>query len=131
MKSCSNLDIYCLYPHQRVSDVQELQMITILDKNVHVYRTEGNSDEQASVLKEIFMDEDFANEFNLCSINSINWARICVQASYYFWSYLQVFQSSQAVGILLCLFSLRLVSLLTQYLSRFIDKLLYSEWSIW
>jgi threonine synthase len=39
VRGCDNIDIYCLYPHNRVSRVQELQMVTVLDANVHVYRT--------------------------------------------------------------------------------------------
>ena len=31
-------------------------MVTVQDLNVHVYRTEGTSDEQASVLKSLFTD---------------------------------------------------------------------------
>jgi threonine synthase len=46
VRGCPNVDIFCLYPHGRVSRVQELQMITALDENVHVYRTEGTSDQQ-------------------------------------------------------------------------------------
>lgn len=46
VQGCSNIDIYCLYPHNRVSPVQELQMITVLTDNVHVYRTEGTTDDQ-------------------------------------------------------------------------------------
>lgn len=43
---CKAAKIYCLYPKGRVSAVQELQMITVLHDNVHVYRTEGNNDDQ-------------------------------------------------------------------------------------
>jgi threonine synthase len=73
-----------------VSDVQELQMITVHEANVHVYRTEGNNDDQSSVLKEVFSDEAFVKDNNVCSINSINWARIAAQSTYYVWAYLQV-----------------------------------------
>ena len=81
--------LYSLVP-QRVSAVQELQMITVLHDNVHVYRTEGNTDDQASVLKDIFSDDQFVKDYGICSINSINWARIATQSTYYVWAYLQV-----------------------------------------
>ena len=67
-----------------------VQLITVDSPNVHVYRSEGNTDEQAEVLKEIFMDEAWVKEHNICSINSINWGRITAQSSYYIWSYLQM-----------------------------------------
>lgn len=42
VKVCPNLHITVLYPSGRVSNVQELQMITTIADNVQVYRTEGN-----------------------------------------------------------------------------------------
>lgn len=92
VRGCSNVEIYCLYPRGRVTPIQELQMITVLDANVHVYRTDGDSDEQASVLKELFQDEQFMKTHNICCVNSINWARIAVQSSYYVWSYVSLCQ---------------------------------------
>ena len=65
-------------------------MITVLDDNVHVYRTHGNNDDQSSVLKDIFSDSEFVHAHHICSINSINWARIAAQSTYYVWAYLQV-----------------------------------------
>lgn len=94
VKGCPNVEIFCLYPHGRVSEVQELQLITVQEPNVHVYRTEGNTDEQAEVLKRIFTDEpEFMAKFNVCSINSINWARIAAQSSYYVWYMIWLFFS--------------------------------------
>lgn len=90
VRGCSNVEIFCLYPQGRVSAVQELQMITILDANVHVYRTQGDTDEQASVLKELFRDEAFVKAQSICSVNSINWVRIAAQSSYFVWSYLHL-----------------------------------------
>lgn len=91
VRGCKNVNIFCLYPYQRVSDVQELQMITVDEDNVFVYRTEGNSDLQASVLKEIFSDQDFIEKYNVCSVNSINWARIAAQSSYYVWAFIELY----------------------------------------
>lgn len=90
VRGCKNVEIFCLYPQGRVSAVQELQMITVMDDNVHVYRTQGDTDEQTSVLKELFRDEAFVKEQSICSVNSINWVRIAAQSSYFIWSYLQL-----------------------------------------
>lgn len=84
-------DIFVLYPHGRVTPVQELQMITWGHApNVHVFRTEGDTDEQADALKVLFSDQEFKKAHRVISINSINWARVMVQSSYYFWAYLQL-----------------------------------------
>ena len=86
-----NCEIFVLYPHGRVSAVQELQMITWGGaSNVHVYCTEGDTDEQAEALKLLFSDASFMATNRVVSINSINWARIMVQSAYYFWAYLQL-----------------------------------------
>ena len=86
-----NCDIFVLYPYGRISPVQELQMITWGDtSNVHVYRTEGDTDEQAEALKLLFSNREFMATHKVVSINSINWARVMVQSTYYFWAYLQL-----------------------------------------
>ena len=81
-----------------MSPIQELQMITVLEPNVHIYRTMGNNDDQSNVLKEIFADHAFVEENNIVSINSINWARIAAQSTYYVWAYLQIFRTRLSIG---------------------------------
>ena len=73
-------------------------MITVLDANVHIYRTLGNNDDQSNVLKEVFSDHAFVSENNIVSINSINWARIAAQSTYYIWAYLQIFNTVLSIG---------------------------------
>jgi threonine synthase len=55
VRGCPHVEIFCLYPQGRVSEVQELQLITVQDPNVHVYRTEGNTDEQVRIKLYTFM----------------------------------------------------------------------------
>ena len=74
-------------------------MVTVQDLNVHVYCTEGTSDEQASVLKHLFTDISFCDDNNLCSVNSINWFRIAVQSTYFVWAYLQINGSEKCSGL--------------------------------
>eukprot|EP00937_MAST-01D_sp_MAST-1D-sp2_P000936 g936.t1 len=90
VRTCPHVDIFVCYPHGRVSPVQELQLVTVDAPNVTVFRTEGNTDEQAEMLKAIFLDAEFCAAHNVVSINSINWARIMAQCSYYVWCYLQL-----------------------------------------
>ena len=86
------IEIFCLYPKGRISRVQELQLTTAEGDapNIHVFRTDGNTDEQAEVLKTVFGDHDFVAKNGVCSVNSINVARVITQSSYYVFSYLQV-----------------------------------------
>ena len=97
VRQCENVEIFCLYPEGRVSAVQELQMITVDSPNVHVYRTEGDTDEQAEALKVVFADAAFMRKHKVTSINSINWARVLVQSAYYVWACLQVAPSGERV----------------------------------
>jgi threonine synthase len=48
VKDCPHAEIFCLYPNNRVSPIQELQMITVQSDNVHVYRTDGTTDDQVN-----------------------------------------------------------------------------------
>lgn len=99
VRGSSNMNIFCLYPHGRVSEVQELQMVTVDAPNVFVYRTEGNTDEQASVLKEIFDDHAFLERHHIFSVNSINIGRIIAQSSYFIWASLQFSEAIAAAGL--------------------------------
>ncbi len=79
------VDIFVLYPHNRVSDVQRKQMTTVLADNVHALAVEGNFDDCQSALKTSFADQSFLPEDRqLVAVNSINFARILAQIVYYF-----------------------------------------------
>ncbi|VDI00928.1 Hypothetical predicted protein, partial [Mytilus galloprovincialis] len=90
VKGFEYVDIIVLLPKGRCSKVQEQQMITAVEKNVHVYRVEGTSDDLDIPIKEIFKDVAFTKKHNLSSINSINWSRIMVQIVHYIFGYLQM-----------------------------------------
>ena len=83
-KSCSNLDIFILHPHNRVSEVQRRQMTTTIMPNVFNIALEGTFDDCQAVVKALFADEGFRNKYCLSAVNSINWARIMAQIVYYF-----------------------------------------------
>lgn len=90
VRGLSSVDMIVMYPDGRVSEVQERQMISVLDDNVHVFNVEGTADDIDIFIKPCFLDTEFAGEHNLCSINSINWARIMIQMVHYFHAYLQL-----------------------------------------
>ncbi|WP_158813529.1 threonine synthase [Methylocapsa sp. S129] len=82
----SQSDIFILYPHGRVSDVQRRQMTTVDRPNVHAIALEGNFDDCQTILKGLFNDLAFRDAVALSGVNSINWARIVAQIVYYFTS---------------------------------------------
>ncbi|PZN52384.1 MAG: threonine synthase [Proteobacteria bacterium] len=79
-------DIFILFPHGRVSPVQQRQMTTSKAANVHALAIEGNFDDCQGLLKDMFNDHAFRDRVALSGVNSINWARIMAQIVYYFTS---------------------------------------------
>ena len=87
-----NTKILVFYPHNGVSDVQQLQMVTQTGKNVSVAAVRGNFDDAQTGVKQIFGDKEFAEKLSkngwfLSSANSINWGRLLPQIVYYFSAY--------------------------------------------
>ncbi len=80
------IDIFILYPHGRVSDVQRRQMTTPADDNVHVIAIDGTFDDCQNLVKALFNDHALRDRLRLAGVNSINWARLMAQIVYYFTS---------------------------------------------
>jgi len=85
-RGLENVDVFILYPHGRVSDVQRRQMTTPSESNVHALALDGDFDDCQSRLKDMFNDFAFRDEVGLAGVNSINWARVLAQVVYYFTS---------------------------------------------
>lgn len=78
------VDVFILYPHDRVSEVQRRQMTTPKEDNVHALAVDGHFDDCQARLKDMFNDFDFRDLVRLAGVNSINWARVLAQVVYYF-----------------------------------------------
>ena len=79
-------DVFILYPHGRVSEVQRRQMTTPVEANVHALAIDGDFDAAQARVKDMFNDFAFRDEVRLAGVNSINWARVLAQVVYYFTS---------------------------------------------
>lgn len=77
-------DIFILFPHGKVSPVQQRQMTTSSASNVHAIAVNGNFDDCQNLAKAMFNDAAFRDRVKLSGVNSINWARIMAQIVYYF-----------------------------------------------
>jgi threonine synthase len=95
VKGKPHCSVFILYPHNRISEIQELQMVVHSDKNVNALAIEGSFDDCQYIVKSIFMDSDFKKLFNLVAVNSINWVRILSQIVYYFYIYLFVVKKNE------------------------------------
>jgi len=90
VRGSSNADIVVLLPRGRCTEIQERQMTSVIEDNVHVYRVDGTSDDLDVPIKRCFDDPEFASAHNLISLNSINWARVLVQAIHFIYALLQL-----------------------------------------
>ncbi len=77
------VDIFILFPHGRVSEVQRRQMTTVDAPNVHTIAIDGTFDDCQDLVKAMFNDAVFRDRMRLGAVNSINWARIVAQVVYY------------------------------------------------
>ncbi|WP_299209027.1 threonine synthase [uncultured Tateyamaria sp.] len=83
-RGLDNVDVFILYPHGRVSEVQRRQMTTPTESNVHALALDGDFDDCQARLKDMFNDFEFRDGVGLAGVNSINWARVLAQVVYYF-----------------------------------------------
>ncbi|MEL6225745.1 MAG: threonine synthase [Pseudomonadota bacterium] len=83
-RKSSRARMMILYPQGRVSDVQRRMMTTPTEKSVSTLAVDGTFDDCQALVKAMFADHDFRDRVALSGVNSINWARIVAQVTYYF-----------------------------------------------
>ena len=89
-----HMRIFVLHPDGRVSPVQEMQMTSVLDDNVFNIALEGTFDDAQAIVKELFGDLEFKDQYKLGAVNSINWARVLAQVVYYFFAAFRVMEQT-------------------------------------
>ncbi|MES2969371.1 MAG: threonine synthase [Pseudomonadota bacterium] len=97
-RGLSNVDLFILYPHGRVSEVQRRQMTTPVEANVHALAMDGDFDDCQARVKDMFNDFAFRDDVRLAGVNSINWARVLAQVVYYFSSAVSLGAPHRAVS---------------------------------
>lgn len=84
-----NIDIFIMFPRGRTSRIQELQMTTVADANVHTLSVDGSFDDCQAIMKSTFGDLPYKERLHLGAVNSVNWARVLAQIVYYFHAHLR------------------------------------------
>ena len=97
-RGLDNVDVFILYPHGRVSEVQRRQMTTPTEANVHALALHGDFDDCQAAVKDMFNDFAFRDEVGLAGVNSINWARVLAQVVYFFTSAVSLGAPHRPVG---------------------------------
>lgn len=90
LRGKKDVSVFILYPTGRISPIQEEQMTTVEDANVHTLSVAGTFDDCQDIVKQIFGDKEFNDKYHVGAVNSINWARILAQMTYYFYSFFQL-----------------------------------------
>ncbi len=98
----NSIRIFILHPHGRVSPIQERQMTTVLDDNVHNVAVEGSFDDCQRIVKALASDLEFKSAYSLGAVNSINWARVIAQIVYYFKACFDVRGATGAESMRVC-----------------------------
>ena len=83
-RGLDNVDVFIMYPHGRVSEVQRRQMTTVSEANAHALAVTGDFDTCQARLKDMFNHFEFRDRVKLAGVNSINWGRVLAQVVYYF-----------------------------------------------
>lgn len=87
----AGVECFVLYPENRTSKIQEAQMCAYADPNVHAVALRGACfDDCQKIVKGMFADRAFHVKHSLGAVNSINWARIVAQITYYFYAAFRV-----------------------------------------
>lgn len=90
VKGKPRINIFVLYPTGKTSPLQERQMTTVMDDNVHNISLSGSFDDCQTLMKSVFSDLAFRDQYHLGAVNSVNWARILAQIVYYFSAWCQL-----------------------------------------
>jgi threonine synthase len=80
----AGIEIFVMHPHKAVSPIQERQMTTVLDANVHNIAIRGSFDDCQRIMKQLAADLPLKRKYSLGAVNSVNWARVLAQIVYYF-----------------------------------------------
>ncbi|KAJ6643306.1 Threonine synthase-like 2 [Pseudolycoriella hygida] len=119
IKGLKAVDIVVLFPKGKISLVQELQMTSYADKNIHVFAVEGSSDDLDVPIKQCFPRE------NVTSINSVSWTRVMIQVSR---TLLTTSTSTFEMEMkLMCLYLLALLVTISSLIVYFIQKLKFFD----
>jgi threonine synthase len=94
LRGKKDVSIFIMFPDGKVSPVQEAQMTTVLDANVHNLSIKGTFDDCQDTVKALFADPEMNKTHHLAAVNSINWARILAQITYYFYAYFQLLKQN-------------------------------------
>ncbi|GAA0324396.1 threonine synthase [Psychrobacter aestuarii] len=94
LRGKENIEVFMLSPHGKMSAFQRAQMYSLTDDNIHNIAIKGMFDDCQDIVKALQQDAEFKAQYDLGTVNSINWGRILAQIVYYFKAYFAVTDSN-------------------------------------
>ncbi|KAE8395954.1 threonine synthase [Aspergillus alliaceus] len=94
LRGKKDVSVTILHPKGRISPIQEVQMTTCTEKNVHNLAVTGTFDDCQDIVKALFGDADTNENVKLGAVNSINFSRILAQIVFYFYAYFSLTKKS-------------------------------------
>ena len=95
LRGKENIEVFMLSPHGKMSEFQRAQMYSLTDDNIHNIAIDGMFDDCQDIVKALQQDAAFKADYDLGTVNSINWGRILAQIVYYFKAYFVVTNNNE------------------------------------
>ena len=70
LRGKKDVSVFILYPTGRISPIQEEQMTTVEDENVHTLSVNGTFDDCQDIVKLVFGDKEFNDKYHVGAVNS-------------------------------------------------------------
>ncbi|KAK1145891.1 hypothetical protein N8T08_003837 [Aspergillus melleus] len=99
LRGKKDVTVTILHPKGRISPIQEVQMTTCTEANVHNLAVTGTFDDCQDIVKALFGDADANEHLKLGAVNSINFSRILAQIVFYYFSYFQLAKKSPSFKV--------------------------------
>jgi threonine synthase len=94
MRGKKGVSVFMTSPRGRMSKFQQAQMFSLNEPNIHNIAVDGVFDDCQDLVKQVSADLTFKRQYNIGTVNSINWARLLAQVVYYFSGYFQATQNN-------------------------------------
>lgn len=94
LRGKQGIHVFMLSPEGKMSAFQRAQMFSLQDDNIINIAVKGMFDDCQDIVKAVQNDAVFKKQYQIGTVNSINWGRIVAQIVYYFAGYLRATQNS-------------------------------------
>ena len=95
LRGKKGVQVFMMSPNGKMSDFQRAQMFSLQDANIHNIAVEGMFDDCQDIVKAIQNDAKFKAQYQIGTVNSINWGRVLAQIVYYFAGYFKATHNNQ------------------------------------